>query len=48
MEQKKVDTKAILERAKAAKQKEKARTFAKIVGKDKKDKGKFRLVNFNG
>lgn len=48
MENKKLDTKAILARAQAAKNKEKAKSFQKVVGKDTKDKGKFRYVNFNG
>lgn len=48
MEKKKIDTKALLEQARNAKNKEKAKSFNKIVGKDTKDKGKFRYVNFNG
>ncbi|MGL5541701.1 MAG: hypothetical protein ACRDBX_08735 [Erysipelotrichaceae bacterium] len=48
METKKMDGKALLEQAKKAKQRNQTKSFQKIVGKDKKDKAKFRIVNFNG
>lgn len=38
----------LLQRVKDKKNIERPKSFQKLVGKDKKDHGKFRYVNFNG
>lgn len=46
MEKKKLDTKAILERSRKAKEKHTDKNFSKIVGK-KANKDRFRKMNFS-